>query len=513
MPYNLPPPWNAGYALPDNVDDEGLERRAFITKMLPRGSYDPSTDGTGGFAVPQYIRDEGTGQGTYTTQWQPSGTYSGPRIPHFLNRRPTVVKAAKLPGGATLATVQRSVPAMGDDEAPMPAPMENYGVQAAQVLISGVAAVPPAKRSAAIRKAMDKLDASLWDRTQAIFARYVKQGMAPEAAFKPALQRALSTGLTASIIKKGFRSSAPQFSPLQGLGCYSCKPALGAVKEGGAGGKSTGTGTKPGQTNTAADNAKIIADAIAKGAYYDANGILRYPAEAGSILDTIVDVVITPVQVIGGGVTGAIQTAGGAVQTAGGAVVDAGKAVGGAVGEAVNTTIDMTGRAVVNAAGTVVDWTVTAAGAVYDAGGTLIGWVKDAAGAIYDAGGKLIGWIVEGAEKLGDLACDAINVPLVGTAVGAVATVVGGVYGGPAGAAAGAAGTQAARAGCAVGPPTVPVTPPKGFFDSLTPAGKSMLLAGAAVAAVLLLIPPKKKKPAVTAAKPASATKPASAVK
>jgi hypothetical protein len=499
MPFNLPPPWNPGFALPDNVDDEGLERRAFITKMLPRGSYDPSTDGTGGFAVPQYIRDEGTGQGTFTTTWQPGGTYSGPRIPHFLNRRPKLVKASKLPGGATLATVQ--APAMGDDEAPMPGAMENYGIQAAQVLISSVAAVPASKRAAALRTAMGKIDASLWSRTSDIFNKYVKQGVAPSDAFRQALQRALSTGLTAAVIKKGHRSGAPQSSPLQGLGCYSCVAALGAVKEGGPGTRDGGAKSPaPKSTTTAAEYAKIVQDALAKGAYYDSNGILRMPIK-DSFLDTIVSVVTTPTTVVGGAITGGIATAGGAVKDAGQAVVDAGKAVGGAVKEAADTTIDMAGRAVVNAAGQVVDWVVTASGAVYDAGGTLIGWVRTAAGAIYDAAGTLIGWIVDGAEKLGDLACDAINVPIVGTAVGAVATVVGGVYGGPAGAAAGQVGTQIARKECAVGPSAPVPAPPQSFFS--TPTGRSVVVAGLAAAAVLLLLPKKKKpKPATTAVKP-----------
>ena len=39
MPFNLPPSWDPGYALPDNVKDEGLERRAFVTKQMPRGTY------------------------------------------------------------------------------------------------------------------------------------------------------------------------------------------------------------------------------------------------------------------------------------------------------------------------------------------------------------------------------------------------------------------------------------------------------------------------------------------
>lgn len=509
MAYNLPPPWNPGFALPDNVDDEGLQRRAFITKMLPRGSYDPSTDGTGGFAVPQYVLDEGTGQGTYTTKWAPSGSYAGPKVPHWLNNRPQVVKTVALPGGGKLATVQ---PLSGDD-APMPAALENYGAQAAQVLISSVAGVPANRRAAAMKTAMNKLDASLWARTQTIFNRYVAQGVAPAQAFPSALARAMSTGMTAELIKKGFKSSpAPQARPSQGLGCYPCMAALGAAKvDPGEASNSKQTAPKAPQRTPAeqaaynASVAKNIADAIANGAYYDANGVLRMPDKGGGLLDTITGAVTGAISTVGGAITGGIATAGGAVGTAA-------QATAGAIGTAVTTTGgavasagSMVGKAVVNTAGTVVDWTVDAAGAVYDAGGKLIGWVKDAAGAIYDAAGKLIGYVVDAAEKLGDLACDALNVPAVGMGVGAVATAVGGVYGGPAGAAAGQVGTQMARKGCAVSPPVAPVIP----TPLLSQTSKTLLLAGGAVLAVLLLLPPPKKKPpAVAASAPKPATVP-----
>jgi hypothetical protein len=85
--FNLPPPWNPGYALPSNVKEEGLERHAYVTKMLARGTYDNSTDGSAGYAIPSYVRAEGTGRGTFTTMWTPRGYY-GPRIPNYLNRQP-----------------------------------------------------------------------------------------------------------------------------------------------------------------------------------------------------------------------------------------------------------------------------------------------------------------------------------------------------------------------------------------------------------------------------------------
>lgn len=254
MAYNLPPAWDPGYALPDNVVDEGLQRRAFITKQMPRGSYDNPSVGTAGYAVPKYVLDEGYGQGTYVTKWQPSGTYSGPRIPNWLNQRPQVLRAQRLPGGGEAVTVQP----LGDD--PMPEPYESYGQQAAQVLLSQVAKLPRSRRATALKAIMDKVDPSLWSRTQTIWNRYRKQGMDPAQAMPLALARALSAGLAAEIVTAGIRGTAPQAQSLLGLGCYGCAAALGAIDIGkitggpiftGGGGTATPVAT-PGTIATAA---------------------------------------------------------------------------------------------------------------------------------------------------------------------------------------------------------------------------------------------------------------------
>ena len=225
--YNLPPAWDPGFALPKNVQDEGLERRAFVTKWLPRGTYDNPSVGTGGYAVPQYVQDEGYGQGTFTTQWQPEGTYDGPTIPNWLNQRPKVTKVTPLPGGGQKVTVQ----ALGDD--PLPEPFESYGQKAAQALIARVQSLPSGQRQAAMKKLLDMVDKTLWSRTQGFFDRYVReQKMPPADAFPLALSRALSTGIAAEVILTGQRRSAPQANSLLGLGCYGCGPLLGALAMG-----------------------------------------------------------------------------------------------------------------------------------------------------------------------------------------------------------------------------------------------------------------------------------------
>ena len=83
--YGLPAPWNPGYAIPRAVMEEGLQRHAYTTAWMPRGTYDRTTGGTAGYAIPEYVREERTGRGAYTTAWAPRG---GPQIRHVLNRHP-----------------------------------------------------------------------------------------------------------------------------------------------------------------------------------------------------------------------------------------------------------------------------------------------------------------------------------------------------------------------------------------------------------------------------------------
>lgn len=233
--YNLPPAWDPGFCLPKNVQDEGLERRAFVTKQMPRGTYDNPSVGDGGYDVPQYIKDEGYGQGTFTTRWPPDGTYDGPKIPHWLNQRPKVTKVTRLPGGGRRVTVQ----ALGDD--PLPEPFESYGQRAAATVIAHFAPLPTGLRQVAMRRFLDTVDKSLWSRTQDFFRRYVQQKIPPQDAFPLALARALSTGIVAEIILTGKRGEAPQATSLLGLGCYGCGPLLGAMALGDA----TVTGCQP----------------------------------------------------------------------------------------------------------------------------------------------------------------------------------------------------------------------------------------------------------------------------
>jgi len=128
--YNLPPPWNPGLAIPGNVMDEGLERHAYVTRMLSRGTYDSATQGGGygGYAIPQYVLNEGTGRGTFTTKWLPRGYY-GPNLPHYLNRQPVAnIVLGDVPQmlpGTTFTGITQTIPTTTPYQPPAPPKRDN----------------------------------------------------------------------------------------------------------------------------------------------------------------------------------------------------------------------------------------------------------------------------------------------------------------------------------------------------------------------------------------------------
>ena len=143
--FNLPPPWNPGYTMPQNVDDEGLERHAFVTGMTERGTFDNPSVGTAGYAVPRYVTATGIGQNAMTTRWAPRGT--APRVKHWLDRPSSIITRQKrLPGGGTKVTFK----SMGDaapagpplpPDPSKPIPTSSGGIDSKTILLLGAAAV------------------------------------------------------------------------------------------------------------------------------------------------------------------------------------------------------------------------------------------------------------------------------------------------------------------------------------------------------------------------------------
>lgn len=231
MAYNLPNAWDPGYALPQNVKDEGLERRGFVTKQMPRGTYDAVRTGTGGYAVPKYVIDERTGRGVYVTYMMPRGTIAA-RIPQWIQRQPTVVGQRSIGPTGVDVTIQRvSQSGFGatetpDGEPPMPALYEDFGNKAADQILGRISMLPSAARKAQLKRALDVIDPSLWSRTAEITRRYVARGLSATESLHRALARALATGITAEVVKAGQTGTIVRQS-LLGLGTINAGTVVG----------------------------------------------------------------------------------------------------------------------------------------------------------------------------------------------------------------------------------------------------------------------------------------------
>ncbi len=245
--YNLPPPWNPGYAIPESVMSEGLQRHAFTTKWAPRGTYDNSTDGTAGYAIPKYVVAEGTGRGTFTTAWLPRGYY-GPDLPNYLNRHPlpdSKVVVQKRPGmgdvaeynilGSSLPKPQPVPPkairrALGDVSpaavAKGSAALTKYGRRTSSIIMRKLAKVAPGQRDATFKMIADRIDPSLYNRTQAEADKAKAKGAPASAAFEIGLANAMQTGFLSELAQIGKHQKKPPRNSLLGMGLYE---ALGAT--------------------------------------------------------------------------------------------------------------------------------------------------------------------------------------------------------------------------------------------------------------------------------------------
>lgn len=215
-PFNLPPPWSSGYAYPQNVIDEGLERHAYVTEQTPSGTYDNPTlyGGSGNYATPQYIVDEQYGQGAAVTRWAQRGSYPGARIKHWLDHASSkMVASARLPGGITKLSMQ----AMSDYEtaATGEAAFSEYGTRIANMLINTVQGLPVSHRVKFMRQVMDRIDPTLYARAELAAQPELKAGATPTVALARGIAHAASHGMARELVALG-RGKRP--SPRTALG-------------------------------------------------------------------------------------------------------------------------------------------------------------------------------------------------------------------------------------------------------------------------------------------------------
>jgi hypothetical protein len=188
--------------MPQNVDDEGLERHTYTTAWAPRGSFDNPKVGHAGYAVPDYVKEEGYGVGAMTTRWAPRGTYFGPKIKHWLDRPSArVVGRQKLPGGATQVKIETMA---GVETAATGAqPFSAYGQRVARGLLASVAPLPDSVRKKMLKAAMDRIDPTLYSRSEAAAQPELHAGVPPQLALERGIAYAVSHGFARELVDLG----------------------------------------------------------------------------------------------------------------------------------------------------------------------------------------------------------------------------------------------------------------------------------------------------------------------
>lgn len=225
--YNLPPSWNPGYADPEYVQDEGLQRRAFVTRMSPRGTYDDPKVGAGGYALPNYIGKEGYGQGTYVTKMTKRGTYNGPAVPNYLDRQPKVIGERAIGKGA--AIVSFALSGIDPQDVASTNMYAKFGARAAARIIAHVMRMPPQQRRAAMKAALNAMDPSLFGKAERYSNELVTSGVPVQVALARGLARAITEGMLLELERSGRTGTLPQAKSLPGLGCYRERGSLGAL--------------------------------------------------------------------------------------------------------------------------------------------------------------------------------------------------------------------------------------------------------------------------------------------
>ncbi len=210
--YQLPHPWDPGYAIPKYVMGEPPERGVFVTQWMPRGTI-PTL-------VPDYLAKPG--EKILGRADADLGSLSGSCLGGSTLGGSTLA-GHTLRGHSLGATEYQLVPT-GLGGTGGRADYNAFGQKAANRMIAAVKALPPDRRSGALTAAMQKIDPSLPARCQKYTNEAAARGAAPAAALKQGLGRALTEGLA----KVGNSRSAPQSDSLRGLGCIRAQGALGA---------------------------------------------------------------------------------------------------------------------------------------------------------------------------------------------------------------------------------------------------------------------------------------------
>ena len=192
-------PWNAGYAIPEYIQNEG--NAVLTTKQLPRGTYSlpPSDLKMGGYALPPNVIAETPGQGTFTTGYYP--------------RR----QIESLPG----SPFRESLSGVESQPASIPLkdnPLFAFGRKSANWFVAAIKNVPAGSREEAARRLLNALEPGLFAKVTKDANKFMARGDSPEEALRKALAARFSDGIVKELIATGKNGKVKPQS-LFGLGC------------------------------------------------------------------------------------------------------------------------------------------------------------------------------------------------------------------------------------------------------------------------------------------------------
>lgn len=214
--YNLPPPYNPGFALPQYVQAEPPARGTYTTKWLPRGTISE--------VVPDYLAQPSKNLVSINSSL--SGTVFDSGTLHRHSLQGDTLGARK--GGCPTKKCHRrgarvfQLEGLGDDGAD---PVAEYGRRTASWIMTSIKRVPEEHRKAALRALLDAVDPKLWPKVEQLGTAYSGQGMSPQFALERALSEEMTKGLAKEIIDVGRRVMRGEPGPVRkqsqlGLGLY-----------------------------------------------------------------------------------------------------------------------------------------------------------------------------------------------------------------------------------------------------------------------------------------------------
>lgn len=260
--YNLPTPWNPGYAIPEYVLAEPPGRGTFTTGMIERGTIDSLLPNVFGAA----------GNGGSIKGKKGLGSLGGAVFGDM-------VGPVQGLGAAAVANGKMMKPGFRGD------PIAAYGKAMSSYLTRTIVMVDPDMRKVALKAVLDELDPKLWASVAEKAEKLQAKRLPPKVAFQRALAAALADGFARELIEAG-KTGRIQMVSQTGLGSYGAPAARMAMA--GVFDKIKGAAKKVGSAITGAGKAigKGVGKGVSKAASWGKKAIEKFGSMACGVLNS-----------------------------------------------------------------------------------------------------------------------------------------------------------------------------------------------------------------------------------